>query len=111
MISKELIATNNDLFRKNFNSKSYGTVVYTSGVSGSEDLDGLIYKVKNFDNFTSNNDPYQEHDFGKIDHKGQSFFWKIDYYQDKNCEYGYDFESLNEDKAYRVLTIMLADEY
>ena len=55
------------------------------------------------------NDPWGEHDFGALDHQGDRYFWKIDYYALVS-------ETLSQDPSNpaltrRVLTIMLADEY
>lgn len=83
----------------------------TSGVSElplSEQIT-LMNLVRTFDEFNKNNDPYGEHDFGKIDFNGEPYFWKID------C-YDVDFEGLSPDPTdetvtNRVLTIMLAEEY
>jgi hypothetical protein len=55
-------------------------------------------KVKNFDDFNEDNDPYGEHDFGSFNHKGEEIFWKIDDYEG---EEGWNL----------VLTVMLAEEY
>ena len=102
------IKTLNDNFRKTFTG---GRVVLTLGINTkpSNEIAEIIRKVKQFNNFTAANDPYEEHDFGSFDYKGQKIFWKIDYY-DRNLQY------LSEDPANpavtnRVLTIMLADEY
>ena len=83
-------------------------VFYTEGVrDGIGDLIGLSRKVENFSNFTEDNDPYGEHDFGSLVFEGQKVFWKIDYY-DQDLKYWRD----PLDKACRrVLTIMLAEEY
>ena len=98
----------NDNFRKTF---SGGKVMLTLGINTkpSNEIAEIIRKVKQFNNFTAANDPYEEHDFGSFDYKGQRIFWKIDYY-DRNLQY------LSEDpadasKTIRVMTSMLADEY
>lgn len=36
--------------------------------------------VRKFDQFTPDNDPHEEHDFGAFDLAGEQLFWKIDYY-------------------------------
>lgn len=69
----------------------------------------VIRKVQTFDNFSEDNDPYGEHDFGKVKVRGKRYFWKIDYYDS-------DFNGHSEDKSdpsvtERVLTIMRAEEY
>ena len=99
------IKTLNDNFRKTFIG---GRVMLTAGIKSKthDEIAEIIEKVRSFDNFTTANDPYGEHDFGSFDYKGQKIFWKIDYY-DLNYEY------MSENPAdptitNRVLTIMLA---
>jgi hypothetical protein len=58
--------------------------------------------------FTADNDPHGEHDFGRFTLVGRKFFWNIDYY-DERCELGSETSDL--EKTTRVLTIMLAEEY
>jgi hypothetical protein len=96
------IAKLNDRFRKSFKD-----TVMTPGVMYLDDVLGLAGKVQTFTDFTEDNDPYGEHDFGSFDWKGQSIFWKIDYF-DQSLKYGED--PLSE-KCRRVMTIMLASEY
>lgn len=63
------------------------------------------YSLTNFD---EDNDPYGEHDFGMVEIEGiPQVFWKIDYYEDAQLEYGAE----DNTKAYRVLTIMFASDY
>ena len=85
-------------------------VVLTDGICalGEKAKQDIIGKVRCFDDFTPDNDPYEEHDFGAFDHDGQKIFWKIDLY-DRNYEYGSD-DPENPDVTRRVLTIMLAHE-
>ena len=59
--------------------------------------------------FTEDNDPHGEHDFGSFELAGRKFFWKIDYY-DANMEFGSE-DPADPAKTTRVLTIMLAEEY
>ena len=98
----------NDELRQTF---SGGKVVMTIGVAAipEGDLAQLLERVRRFDEFTKDNDPHGEHDFGTIDLAGQSYFFKVDYYAP-------DMEGGSEDpsdpsKTVRVLTIMRADEY
>ena len=79
----------------------------TSGVYELPDLHGLMQAVREFDSFTEDNDPYDEHDFGSLEWHDEKVFWKIDYY-DQALEYGEDPLS---SKCRRVLTVMLASEY
>ncbi len=81
-------------------------VVITEGISDMDDLDGLYAKVRLFDEFTERNDPYGEHDFGAVEHEGQTVFWKFDLYEDP------DVKSANDPTAItRVITIMLPSDY
>jgi hypothetical protein len=67
--------------------------------------------VKRYSKFTTDNDPYGEHDFGSIEHVGQKFFWKIDYFdRQSNLTLGTEYPD-DPAKCERVLTIMLASEY
>lgn len=102
------IRTLNDAFRKSFVG---GRVVVTSGTTTLSDIDrlALFAAVKNFDTFTSDNDPYGEHDFGSIDIAGGRFFWKLDCY-DLHC-LGHSPNAADPAVTTRVLTIMRADEY
>jgi Protein of unknown function (DUF3768) len=65
--------------------------------------------VQTFSDFTPDNDPYGERDFGVFDLAGQRIFWKIDYY-DRDLRYGSNDPS-DPGVTTRVLTIMLASEY
>jgi hypothetical protein len=69
----------------------------------------LLEKVRAFDEFNADSDPHHEHDFGSIEIGGQTFFWKLDYY-DPACEFGSE-DPADPDQTTRVLTIMRADEY
>jgi Protein of unknown function (DUF3768) len=59
-----------------------------------------------FSDFTPDNDPYGEHDFGSFEHAGRTIFWKIDLYEESEVK-----DSNGEPLVNRVLTIMLAAEY
>ncbi len=98
------IAKFNDEFRK---GSGQGIVTVTPGVQALEDLSGLIDEVRRFNEFTEDNDPYGEHDFGSLSWEGGKVFWKIDYYDQALC-YGEDPLS---PRCRRVLTVMLASEY
>jgi hypothetical protein len=65
--------------------------------------------VKTFKDFTGDNNPHGEHDFGSFEVAGEKFFWKIDYY-DLDRRYGSE-DPCDPEKTTRVLTIMLAEEY
>jgi Protein of unknown function (DUF3768) len=98
----------NDAFRKTFIG---GQVMLTAGINALPDTDkaALLGKIRTFNGFNGDNDPYGEHDFVNIEHDGEKYFAKLDYY-------AADMEGGSEDpsdpsKTVRVLTIMRADEY
>jgi hypothetical protein len=98
----------NDNFRVTFLG---GKVVLTQGVNELP-LDvkaNVLLMVQRFGSFTRDNDPYGEHDFGCFEFAGDTFYWKIDYY-DSACQSGSEDPS-DPEKTTRVLTIMLAAEY
>ncbi len=79
--------------------------------------------VETFNAFTTDNDPYGERDFGAV-YQAQNgtwttarpaageqerVFWKIDYF-DRELKYASD-DPADPAKTWRVLTIMLAEEY
>lgn len=104
----KLIATLNDRFRETFVG---GSVLMTAGVQelGPEFVAAALGAVRAFKEFTKDNDPYREHDFGSLELDGQKLFWKIDYY-DPPMEYGSENPS-DPEVTRRVLTVMLAEEY
>jgi hypothetical protein len=107
-VKTDAIRILNDNFRSTFLG---GQVVMTAGVSELP-IDvkaNVLLQVKNFSTFDGDNDPHGEHDFGSFEVAGETFFWKIDYY-DSDCRYGSEDPS-DPDKTTRVLTIMRADEY
>ena len=107
---KMLIQRLNDTFRKTF---AGGRVLLTSGVQelGPESIPGLLGRIQNYPaaRFDSGNDPYGEHDFGKLDYQGTKYIWKIDYY-DPNLEF-HSENPADSSLTRRVMTIMRADEY
>jgi hypothetical protein len=98
----------NDNFRTTFIG---GRVLTTAGVAELPvDLKArLLLAVQSFSDFSRDNDPHREHDFGTIDLEGETYFFKIDYYAPdlaSGAEHPEDPETTT-----RVLTIMRADEY
>jgi len=65
----------------------------------------VLQQVRSFDSFTSDNDPYGEHDFGAFHVEGQKIFWKFDYF-DKQSLY-LSADPTDPQQTNRVLTIML----
>ena len=102
------IATLNDTFRKTFTG---GQVLLTAGIAAmsSEDKANMISLVQNFIDFTPDNNPYSENDFGTFDYKGEKILWKIDYYDLKNKYHSED--PSNPYITNRILTIMKVFEW
>ena len=59
-----------------------GKLFQTEGVSALPEADqsAIREKVETFKDFSEDNDPHGERDFGAFEHNGQRIFWKIDYY-------------------------------
>jgi hypothetical protein len=102
---------NDELRRNIFTAPALGEVVFTAGVAALRDYDrfALLDEVRCFEDFTPDNDPYGEHDFGCIDFRGERYFWKIDYYDTPMMAHSLD--KSDPQLTRRVLTIMRADEY
>jgi Protein of unknown function (DUF3768) len=100
------IAELNDWFRHDL-----GRLSVTSGIAAlpAAEQSAIFGKVAAFNDFSEDNDPHNEHDFGAFEHDGQRIFWKIDYYA-PDMEHGSEDPS-DPAQTVRVLTIMLADEY
>ena len=98
----------NDNFRSTFIG---GQVVMTQGVDALpiDTKACVLLAVQRFGEFSVENDPHREHDFGSFEVEGEKYFWKIDYYTlglDGGSE-----DPADPEKTTRVLTIMCADEY
>jgi hypothetical protein len=98
----------NDNFRATYLG---GQIVMTAGVADLPmDVKArVLLQVQRFADFNAGNDPHGEHDFGSFEVAGETFFWKISYY-DALCEFGSEDPS-DPEKTTRVLTIMLNSEY
>jgi hypothetical protein len=103
------IAELNDLSRKAFGVAC--RVVETHGITAlpPEVQSRIRERVETFDDFTPDNDPYGEHDFGAFECDGIKVFWKIDYY-DRTLTMGSE-NPADPSQTVRVLTIMRAEEY
>ena len=107
-MSAKKIRELNDAFRTTMTG---GRVMLTAGVDAlpSDVKAMVIRRVATFSEFTADNDPHAEHDFGRFDLAGRKFFFKLDYY-DLAMEFGSE-DPADPSKTTRVLTIMLAEEY
>jgi Protein of unknown function (DUF3768). len=106
--SRNTIRRLNDEFRRDF---SRGRIVITAGVAALNETErlSLLAAVRIFNDFIPGNDPYGEHDFGKIEVEGVTYCWKIDYY-DAALKHG-SADAADPALTTRVLTIMRSDEY
>jgi len=86
----------NDLMRRYMRG---GKIVLKGCIAVRSDLVEILRKVR-----TSKIDPatnwFDQHNFGSFEHSGEWFCWEIE-----------EELSLEDNQFYRVLTIMLADQY
>lgn len=104
----ETIRRLNDTFRRSFQG---GKVFLTEGIRvlGDDQVRAILRQVRNFDAFTTDNDPYQEHDFGAFAEGDTRMFWKIDYFDAEMG--GASRDPADPEVTTRVMTIMLAEEW
>lgn len=102
------IAALNDHARQTFTGCR---VLITQGIQamGAEQIARVLDAVRSFNQFTPDNDPYAEHDFGRICVNASVIFWKFDYY-DPDLQMA-SLDPTDPTITTRVLTIMMADEY
>ena len=98
----------NDTFRRTF---AGGKVLMTATIEAlpADLVARALDRVRSFNEFTEDNDPHGEHDFGSFDIDGQKFSFKVDYY-DQRLEFGSEDPS-DPTRTARVLTLMLAADY
>ena len=98
----------NDVFRKTFRG---GRVMITAGVAAlpAKTQQNVFQKIQEFDAFDDERDPWDNHGFVSVEHDGQTFFAKIDYYNRDLTAHSKD--ATDPQKTCRVMTIMLAEEY
>ena len=84
----------NDQLRLAMGTSPAGRVVMTAGVAAlpEEDVARVLERVRRFDEWTNDNDPHREHDFGSFNVGGTTYFFKVDYYSP-------DMEGGSEDPA------------
>lgn len=106
---KERICALNDALRQG--EVKHGSIVVTTGGQslGDEYMPELFKLISEFDEFSEDNDPYGERDFGAVKVAGQKIFWKIDCY-DRTLKW-HSPDKANPDVTERILTLMLAGEY
>ncbi|GJD50517.1 hypothetical protein OPKNFCMD_3260 [Methylobacterium crusticola] len=98
----------NDILRR---SLSGGVLMLTAGIIalGRERQQAILDAIAAYDDFTPDNDPRGEHDFGALTVGGERVFFKIDYYD--RALSGGSADPSDSSITTRMLTIMLAHEY
>jgi hypothetical protein len=88
-----------------------GRIYVTAGIAAlpMQDQVEIMSRVREFSDFTADNDPSGQHDFGSFEYGGKKIFWKIDYY-DRELEFGSP-DPADESVTTRVLTVLFAEEY
>jgi hypothetical protein len=114
------IATLNDQLRArvglpclNGRGAPRGLAVITRGIVELPpgNIAAICSRVRAFSEFDEHNDPYGEHDFGAFGVLGVGkVYWKIDVYADETCQWGAEHPD-DPERSFRVITIMLAEEY
>ena len=99
----------NDLFRTQ--GVGNGMCLVSAGVKGLGDVfvNDALHAVREFNDFSEDNDPWNEHDCASVVVHGEKLIWKIDYYN-PTLQRGSE-NPADESVTHRVLTIMLASEY
>lgn len=111
---RAIIAEQNDKFRAQ-DPRIPGRILFTQGVQDLIDRDtratpeGVMRAIRDFDDFSTDNNPHGHRDFGSLTFVGTRLFWKIDLY-DSDYRYGSEHPT-NLWKTRRVLTVMLPQEY
>jgi uncharacterized protein DUF3768 len=107
-MSHDRIRALNDELRKDLLG---GGTVMTPGVAalGPEAVLRLVQALAMYNDFSDDNGPYQEHDFGALDFDNVRVFFKIDYYDKTLTRHSPD--PADPSVTERVMTIMRAEEY
>lgn len=98
----------NNLFRRTFIG---GRVVMTDGVAAlpEETKAQVLTRVREFNEFSADNDPHGENDMGFFEVDGERFMFCISYYEPAMQFHSED--PGDPTKTVRVLTVMRAEEY
>lgn len=108
MVRRAVIARLNDRLRT---TGLGGSIFMTAGIAALPEAvrNAAILAVRQFSDFTPDNDPYSEHDCALLTVQDQRIIWKIDYYPRGDTDI--DPDPADPATTKRVLTILLADEY
>tara|TARA_R100001510_G_C7611436_1_gene174841 strand:+ start:687 stop:1076 length:390 start_codon:yes stop_codon:yes gene_type:complete len=105
-LRKKLIT--GELFKAGNKDKAYitrGASVFANGMNRMQFLNNVaLYR-----NFTEDNNPHGERDFGNFMYQKEKIFWKIDY-KDNAMMY-HSPDASDPSQTIRVLTIMKASEW
>ena len=105
-LRKKLIS--GELFKAENKDKAYitrGASIFVNGMNRMQFLNNVaLYR-----NFTEDNNPYGERDFGNFMYQKEKIFWKIDY-KDNSMMY-HSPDASDPSQTIRVLTIMKASEW
>ena len=113
------IAAQNDAFRRFAclgippNKAVPGRLLATRSLieAGDGFMPEAVKAVGAVDRFEPEDDPDGWHDFGAIEIRGETVFWKIDLYE-ANSDFRYGAETPeNPETTMRVLTIMMAHDW
>ena len=116
-----MIAEQNDSFRRVLGFAALwrdhhlkGRAVVTQGFDALPvaTKSALMEKVINFNEWTEENDPWEDHSFGRVEAHGTAIFWKIDLY-DTDYTFGATMPECATDpeQVRRVLTLYLPSEH
>ena len=110
--SKPMAQELNDRLRVH-GDQSIGKIVvhrHITALSGQEMMD-IMKAVRTYNDWCEEKDPYGEHDYGSFEMNGETYIWKIEYY-DPSYTYGvYESVRNNTKECKRLLTILPADQY
>ena len=113
-----MIAEQNDAFRRALGFAALwrgqhlkGRTVATPGFLAIPERTqaALMNAVITFTDWTEDNDPYEDHSFGRVEAHGVAIFWKIDLY-DTAYHFGAETPS-DPEQTRRVLTLYLPSEH
>ncbi|PZQ46307.1 MAG: hypothetical protein DI556_20755 [Rhodovulum sulfidophilum] len=115
--ASRVIAEQNDRFRMSWGADGtvLGRIVMTSGIAalGAVAILRLVAAVRAFAEFSEDNDPWGQRDFGivSVEQGGEAIrvYWKLDLY---DADYTFGSEAPEDpERTRRVLTLLLPEEY
>ncbi|MFQ8433155.1 DUF3768 domain-containing protein [Amaricoccus sp. W119] len=115
--ASRVIAEQNDRFRMSWGADGTvpGRIAMTSGIAalGAVAIPRLVAAVRAFAEFSEDNDPWGQRDFGivSVEQWGETIrvYWKLDLY-DADYTFGSDTPE-DPERTRRVLTLLLPEEY